>query len=80
MRPGKCGAVAGVCASRIGVAPTVNSSQMCRHIVFTIEFFGADRAWIRLSVQMGGYIMSVEVRWVGVRIVTDFASVSVSLL
>ncbi len=63
-----------------GVAPTVYRSQMCRHVVFPVEFLVANRARIWFPVQMGSDIMPVEVGRVGVWIVADFAAVSISLL
>ena len=64
----------------IGISPTVNGSEMSRHVILTIELFGAHSAWIRFSVQMSGHIVPVEIRRVGIGIVTYFATVSVALL
>ena len=66
--------------NRIGISPTVNGSQMSRHVILPIELFRAHSAWVRFSVQMSGHIVPVEIRRVGIGIVTYFATVSVALL
>ena len=65
---------------RIGISPTVNGSEMSRHVILPIELFGANRTWIRFSVQMSGHIVPMEIRRVGIGIVTYFATISVALL
>lgn len=50
------------------------------HVVFSVEFLGAHRARVGLPVQVGGDVMSVEVRGVGVGVVAHLAPVGVSLL
>ena len=53
---------------------------MSCHVIFSVEFLGADSARIRFSVQMCCDIVPVEVGGVRVRVVTHLASVSVPLL
>ena len=65
---------------RIGISPTMNSSKMSRHVILPIELFRAHSAWVRFSVQMSGHIVPVEIRRVGIGIVTYFTTISVALL
>ena len=42
-------------------APSVDRSQMRRHVVLAVELLGTDGAGVRLPVEMGGDVMPVEV-------------------
>ena len=50
---------------------------MCSHVVLSVELLVAHLAWVWVTLQVSGDIVSVKVAGVGVGIVTDFAAVTV---
>ena len=58
----------------------MHGPQVGGHVVFSVELLGADRARVRLSVQVRGHVVPVEVGGMRVRIVAHLAPVGVALL
>lgn len=67
-------------AAAILATPSVYGPKVSRHVILAIKLLGTHRAWVRLSVQVSSDIVPVEIGRMGVRVVADLASVSVSLL
>ena len=64
-------------AGRAVAAPPVHGSQVCRHVVLPVELFMTNFARVGVPLQMGGYIVPVEVARVGVGVVADLTAVRV---
>ena len=58
----------------------MNSTQMSGHIVFAVEFLVTNGTGVTFAVQMCGYIMSMEIGGMCVRVITNFATVRIALL
>ena len=55
----------------------MNSAKVSRHVVLPVELLVTHSARVGLALEVGGDVVSVEVAWVGVRVVAHLAAVRV---
>jgi len=55
----------------------MNSSKMSRHVVLSVKFLMTNFAWVRIPLKMCCYIMPVEIAWMRIGIVANFATIGV---